>query len=288
MLTAVPGAEARVWTAASILVAIDAIPATASCAEVLERFSDPDAPPAYAIRDGERLGLIERTRLVAALAHQFGRALFDRRAIAELMDRDPLIVELGTSLHDVGEAVADRGQYGFANSFIIVENGEYRGIGHGVDLVREIAEQAQWALLQLRAAQQSLVRSEKLASLGGLVSGIAHEINTPIGITLTAATQFSETIRDLSELFESNAMQRADFQRFLRASNETARLVVANASRAAELVASFKQVAVDQTSDERRTFALGPYRGRAAQSPAAPQTLAAHDRDRLPRGSHGR
>jgi signal transduction histidine kinase len=213
--------------------------------------------PAFPISDGTRYGLIERSRLAAALSHQFGRALFDKRPIAALMDPDPLVVEATASIHSVGDALSDRGA--LTSSFIIVENGRLRGIGSGIDLVREIAEYAHWAMLQLQLAQDSLIRSEKLASLGSLVGGIAHEINTPIGITLTAATQFAETVDELEQRFAAGTLARTDFERFVRAANETSRLVVANVERAAELVASFKQVAIDQTSEERRTFALGPY-----------------------------
>ena len=255
----VPSVPDRAWTAAAVLLEFDAIPASLPCAQVLRRFSDSDAPPAFAVTDAGRFGLIERTRLASALSHQFGRALFDKRPISALMDRDPLVVDLSATIHEIGEALSDRGHTAFAGSFIVVESGRYRGIAHGVDLVREIAEHAQWALLQLKLAHESLVRSEKLASLGSLVSGIAHEINTPIGITLTAATQFSEAVGDLTERFEHGALSRADFEKFVRAANETARLVTANAARAAELVTSFKQVAIDQASEERRVFIMGTY-----------------------------
>jgi signal transduction histidine kinase len=185
--------------------------------------------------------------------------LYDRRPISALMDEDPLIVDISATIHELGEAVSDRGHTALAEPFLIVDAGTLRGIGLGVELVREIAEHAQWALLQLKLAHESLVRSEKLASLGRLVSGIAHEINTPIGITLTAAAQFSDMVADLNERFEHGALGRADFERFVRAANETSRLVTANAERAAELMTSFTQVAVDQAREERRVFVLGSY-----------------------------
>jgi two-component system NtrC family sensor kinase len=242
-----------------VLIECDAIHASLPCAEVLRRFSLSDAPPAFPIIHNDQFGLIERSRLASALSHQFGRALYDRRPISALMDEDPLIVDISATIHELGEAVSDRGHTALAEPFLIVDAGTLRGIGLGVELVREIAEHAQWALLQLKLAHESLVRSEKLASLGRLVSGIAHEINTPIGITLTAAAQFSDMVADLNERFEHGALGRADFERFVRAANETSRLVTANAERAAELMTSFTQVAVDQAREERRVFVLGSY-----------------------------
>lgn len=112
---------------------------------------------------------------------------------------------------------------------------------------------------ELRDAQSQLVEAEKMASLGGLVAGIAHEINTPVGIGVTAASSLQERVGGLRELLASNKMKRSDLEQFLLRVDEGATILLGNLHRAAELVHSFKQVAVDQASDTRRRFNLCAY-----------------------------
>ncbi|WP_051340113.1 ATP-binding protein [Azospirillum halopraeferens] len=127
-----------------------------------------------------------------------------------------------------------------------------------VDL-RAAKERAETALAELRETQQSLIQAEKLASLGGLVAGVAHEINTPVGITVTAASLLADETRALSGRFAEGTVRRSDLQRYLDLADEATARILANADRAASLIHSFKQVAVDQTHDDRRTFDFGTY-----------------------------
>jgi signal transduction histidine kinase len=100
-----------------------------------------------------------------------------------------------------------------------------------------------------------------MAALGSLVAGIAHEINTPIGTALTSASYLAERSKEFGQLFESGQLKRSDLTRYLGLANETSRLMLTNIERAVELVQSFKQIAVDQTSSERRRFDLKTYIG---------------------------
>ncbi len=111
----------------------------------------------------------------------------------------------------------------------------------------------------LRQAQQDLIQAEKMASLGSLVAGVAHEINTPLGNTLTASSHLYDKVIELSAMLNENRLRRSDLVAFVSLLTETTRLMVTNCERAAELVQSFKQVAVDQTSGERRRFDLKGY-----------------------------
>jgi PAS domain S-box-containing protein len=118
---------------------------------------------------------------------------------------------------------------------------------------------AEEALRELQNTQQSLIEAEKMASLGGLVAGVAHEINTPVGITLTTASHLQEKVVSLKRLFDSGKIRKQEFADFMDLANNACTLLLSNCTRAANLIQSFKQVAVDQASDERRRFMLGDY-----------------------------
>ncbi|HYD81275.1 MAG TPA: hybrid sensor histidine kinase/response regulator [Paucimonas sp.] len=118
---------------------------------------------------------------------------------------------------------------------------------------RELAD----ALKTLRMTQEELVHRETLAALGALVAGIAHEINTPIGNSLVVASTLADQTRMLNRGYADNrGIRRSDLERFLRETDEAADILIRNLSRAADFIADFKQVAVDQTSSQRRSFVL--------------------------------
>ncbi|WP_299977284.1 AAA family ATPase [uncultured Pseudoteredinibacter sp.] len=115
------------------------------------------------------------------------------------------------------------------------------------------------SLQSLKEAQSKLVESEKAAALSGLVAGVAHEINTPIGIGVTGATQFIDSTKRIVRDYESGAMSQQGLEGYFKNSMSIAELLHSNLHRAAELVKSFKQISVDQTSEARRRFYLTEY-----------------------------
>lgn len=115
------------------------------------------------------------------------------------------------------------------------------------------------SLDSLKKTQEQLVESEKMASLGGLVAGVAHEINTPIGVGVTTISFLQQKAKEMEKLYSGGKLKRSDFEKFINLSMESSSAVLLNLSRASELIQSFKQVAVDQTSEERRRFELKEY-----------------------------
>jgi len=111
----------------------------------------------------------------------------------------------------------------------------------------------------LRNTQQQLIESEKLASLGGLVAGIAHEINTPLGISVTSATSMHEELDLLQKKFKDHTLKKTELETFFNQANQACKILNTNLHRASDLVRSFKQVAVDQTIDEIRNIDLCEY-----------------------------
>jgi ligand-binding sensor domain-containing protein/signal transduction histidine kinase len=109
---------------------------------------------------------------------------------------------------------------------------------------------------QLQDTQQQLVEREKLAALGSLVAGVAHELNTPIGNSLVIASTLEDKTVEIEALNNGSTMRRSDLRNFIEAAREASTLLMRSLRNAAELVNSFKQVAVDQASAKRRKFNL--------------------------------
>ncbi len=112
---------------------------------------------------------------------------------------------------------------------------------------------------KLKETQEELVQAEKLSSLAEMVAGVAHEINTPIGMALTDVTHLCDETKELKELYGKNEMSEDDFNDFVNQVEESSNLITINLKKGANLVKSFKQVAVDQSSDEDRIFDLKEY-----------------------------
>ncbi|MES2115771.1 MAG: HAMP domain-containing sensor histidine kinase, partial [Pseudomonadota bacterium] len=115
------------------------------------------------------------------------------------------------------------------------------------------------ALTALQEAQSELVRQEKLASLGRLVAGVAHEINTPLGICVTATSHLVQELKLTREDLAAGTLDEDGLLSFFDIIDQSLRIMTTNTQRAAALVRSFKQVAVDQSSDEIRSFNLRKY-----------------------------
>lgn len=114
-------------------------------------------------------------------------------------------------------------------------------------------------LENLRKAQYQLVESEKKASWGELMAGIAHEVNTPLGIGVTAASLLRDRTKEFNGLFQCNTMKKSDLITFLDTASKSSEIILINLQRASELIRSFKQIAIDQSSEEKRIVKVNAY-----------------------------
>jgi two-component system, NtrC family, sensor kinase len=115
------------------------------------------------------------------------------------------------------------------------------------------------ALNELRMMQDKLVEAKKMAALGSLVAGVAHEINTPVGTSITLASTLMDETQLLLTAVEAGQLKRSLLNNYCEIVQESTSLILSNLNRAGELVQSFKQVAVDQSILDQRTFRIKPY-----------------------------
>lgn len=139
-----------------------------------------------------------------------------------------------------------------AQTAISIENAQlYQNLEQRIE---ERTQELSQALGHLQKSQQQLVESEKMAALGGLVAGVAHEINTPLGVGVTAASNLKTEVKDFTALFETGKVRKVDLSDFLDMSQESSDILMTNLTRAAELVQSFKKVAVDFSNEKQQSF----------------------------------
>jgi len=126
-------------------------------------------------------------------------------------------------------------------------------------MYKEAIQELEKTLNELKETEEQLIRAEKMAALGELVAGVAHEINTPVGIGVTASTHIIEKTGDFIKLFEENSITKTALKEYMTSVQELSALLFTNLKRAGDLINSFKQVSVDQSSEEKRQFNIKEY-----------------------------
>jgi signal transduction histidine kinase len=141
---------------------------------------------------------------------------------------------------------------------------EYRHLHQGLEekvnqrtlALKEANQELIQTLEKLHLFQRQMVENEKMASLGDMVAGVAHEVNTPIGLGVTASTMMIDRLKQLEQRYNDKQLKASNLERFIAESLENTNIIFRNLQRAAELISSFKQVAVDQTNELERDFAI--------------------------------
>jgi len=185
--------------------------------------------------------------------------------VQELSPQTPIMVISGAGdIRDVVEALR-RGAW----DYLVKPIQDMNILLHSVETCLERArlqrqnleyqQSLEESLEKLHRTQKEMIQSAKMAALGDLVAGVAHEVNTPIGVSVTAASFLAERTRQLRELYGKGEMKRSDLEKYLALAEESSGSVLSNLERAAELVQSFKKVAADQSSEEKRVFGMKNY-----------------------------
>ncbi|MDF3194791.1 MAG: ATPase [Gammaproteobacteria bacterium HGW-Gammaproteobacteria-13] len=201
-----------------LLKPVTPLAADMSIADVADRLLTPEHKAFLSLpivdNAGRPLGLVSRSTLQDIFMQRFGRDLRGRHAVQEVMNPAPLVVSLETSLEDAAKQITGQLQYPITEDFILVDDqGLYRGLGTVLDLLKameaRIAQRnlvLRKALVELKESQTQLVQSEKMASLGQMVAGVAHELNTPLGYVKNNVQLLRELSAPLFELAEAQAV----------------------------------------------------------------------------------
>ncbi|HEY0180138.1 MAG TPA: ATP-binding protein [Dokdonella sp.] len=153
------------------------------------------------------LGAISRYELMRIFLMPYGRELFGRRPITALMNPRPLVLATTTPIDEAARAIAAHIASPITDDFLLVEDARYAGTGLVLDVLRAVEDrlgqrgnELERAYARLKASQSQLVQSEKMASLGQMVAGLVHEINTPLGYVRNNVEMTSAAVADLAQL----------------------------------------------------------------------------------------
>lgn len=233
-------------------------------AAVDQIFRDNPELPGVIIADHQNhvVGVVERAAFLAQLSRRFGKSLYLKRPISTLLGRvdgSPTVIDANTPLAEAAHLVLSRPAERRLLPLVVTFADGRKALVHPDTVLRAMCRLLEATVAELQRTQEHLVEARKLAALGDVVAGIAHEINTPIGNALTCASHIAVSATEIAARLDSGALKKSELTRFLAAAREDAELISANLTVAADLIRGFKQVAVDERSEARRCFALKVY-----------------------------
>lgn len=209
-------AEASSDPLATLRVEIEPVPSTLSVDEVGERMLDPryDALLSLPVVDaGRPVGSISRYQLIRVFLQRFGREIYGRRPIGSLMNTRPVLIPIELPVEQAARRIAESIGTPITEDFIFVDaRGMYQGIGMVLDVLRATerqlagrSQELEQAYGRLKSSQSQLIQSEKMASLGQMVAGLAHEINTPLGYVRNNVELLREGLDDMRQQLDAQA-----------------------------------------------------------------------------------
>jgi two-component system NtrC family sensor kinase len=250
ILRAMPIAAANPATEiAALLTRVSPITPQTTISAVGEMFLHPDHAPLLSlpvVQAGVVVGSVSRHQLINIFLMRFGREVYGNRPVAQVMNSKPLLVAIDQPLAAAAQYVAANISTPITEDFIITDSGRYLGIGIVLDLLRAMEQRVARstaslaeAYSQLKSSQAQLVQSEKMASLGQMVAGVAHEINTPLGyvrnnveIVQDVFAQLRGVLGDHEHLLDLMSAETPDeaaiHAQLLKASSASAELCEAN------------------------------------------------------------
>lgn len=162
------------------------------------------------VKDGVTLGVISRYQLMNVFMKRFGRDLYGKKSIYDLMNSAPLTIDINDTLELSAQHVTQNMSFPITEDFILVDNGEYQGVGVVLDLLRAMESSVErknkklsYTLKHLKQSQTQLIQSEKMASLGQMVAGVAHEINTPLGYVKGNVENIKDVLDQIKKFIKS-------------------------------------------------------------------------------------